>query len=174
MASDVRNVKLGVCNVSYGGVDLGLTKGGVEVSISTETHEVLVDKYGETPVNEFITSRKIEVTVPLAETTLENAIAIMPGATLVVDKEDEGKRRVEIPTGTGLSLLDLAQELILHPILNEAWERQDDLIIYKAATAGEIEYSYKFDEERVFPCKFRGYVDEQKRLFALGDWTATA
>jgi hypothetical protein len=82
MASDTRNVKLGVCQVFFDGIDLGYTKGGVEVSVTTETHRVEVDQFGKTPINESIMGRDVKVKVPLAETTLQNMIRIMPGATL--------------------------------------------------------------------------------------------
>lgn len=85
MASNTENVKLGVCNVLFDGVDLGYTKGGVEVEVSTSTHEVLVDQFGETPVSELVTGRKVSAKVPLAETTLDNLLVIMPGAQLVSD-----------------------------------------------------------------------------------------
>lgn len=85
MPSSTDNVKLGVCSVIYGGKNLGFTKGGVEVEVATSTHEVTVDQYGETPVGELITGRTVSATVPLAETTLENLVQIMPGATLETD-----------------------------------------------------------------------------------------
>lgn len=176
MASNTKNVKLGVCRVYFGEneEDLGLTKGGVDVSVSTETHEVTVDQYGDTPINEYITSRHAEVTVPMAETTLENAVKIMPGARLLTDSEDPDKRYVEVPTGTGLSLMNYAQRLRLHPIANAEDNREDDFVLYRAATPGEINYSYKLDEERIFSCTFKGYPDDQSRLFAMGDVTALA
>ena len=83
MASNTRNVKLGVCGVIFGGVDLGYTKGGVEVSVKTDTHKVNVDQFGKTPINELIMGREVSVKAPLAETTLENLVLTMPGATLV-------------------------------------------------------------------------------------------
>lgn len=82
MASNTRNVKLGVCQLFFAGVDLGYTKGGVEVSVSTETHEVSVDQFGKTLINQLIMGRDCKVKAPLAETTLENMIAIMPGAKM--------------------------------------------------------------------------------------------
>lgn len=85
MASDTKNVKLGVCTINYDGKDLGYTQGGVEVSVTTDTHEVEVDQFGKTIVNEIIMKRNVKVKVPLAETTLENLVAIMPGAELVSD-----------------------------------------------------------------------------------------
>lgn len=84
MAS-TENVKLGVCNVLFDGVDLGFTKGGVEVEVSTSTKEITVDQMGETPIGEIIMGRTVSANVPLAETTLENLVAIMPGSTLISD-----------------------------------------------------------------------------------------
>jgi hypothetical protein len=83
MASDTGNVKLGVCQVFFDGVDLGYTKGGVEVEMQTETKKVEVDQFGKSPIDEVIMGRMISVKVPMAETTLENLARIMPGATLV-------------------------------------------------------------------------------------------
>ena len=81
--SDTKNVKLGVCQVFYKGFDLGYTKGGVEVSVTTEKHKVEIDQFGKTAINEYVMGRDLTVTVPMAETTLENMAAIMPGATLI-------------------------------------------------------------------------------------------
>lgn len=83
--SNTTNVKLGICKVSFNAVDLGYTQGGVEVSVSTDTHRVEVDQFGKTAINELIMGRNVKVKVPLAETTLENLVATMPGATLVTD-----------------------------------------------------------------------------------------
>jgi hypothetical protein len=82
MASSTNNVKLGVCSILYKGVDLGYTKGGVDVDVTTDTHQTMVDQFGDSIVNEWITKRNIKVTCPLAETTLDNLIAIMPGSTM--------------------------------------------------------------------------------------------
>lgn len=83
MTSNTKNVKLGVCVVIYDGKDLGYTQGGVQVSVKTDTHKVNVDQFGKTTINEYIMSRDVSAKVPLAETTLENLVSIMPGATLV-------------------------------------------------------------------------------------------
>lgn len=83
MASSTENIKLGVCRAYFDGTDLGLTKGGVEVSVSTETYKVEVDQFGKTPVSELIMGRSVMARVPMAETTLDNMVRVMPGATLV-------------------------------------------------------------------------------------------
>lgn len=85
MTSTTDNVKLGVCSVLFDGVNLGFTKGGVEVAVETSTYEVKVDQLGETPIGELVTGRTVTATVPLAETTLENMSRIMPGSEFVTD-----------------------------------------------------------------------------------------
>lgn len=282
--SDARNVKMGTCNISYDGVDLGLTMGGVEVDVTTSTHETKVDQYGDTIANEFIMGRMIAVKVPLAETTLENMEKIMPGATLTTDGvkasgtvtvsavpiadesvtvngvqmvfkaiadvaadqiklaadasaqavaiagainssstaalllisatvdgavvtisyNDYGPTgnavtlvdgtsgdvsvsgatlsggvvatasKVAVTSGVGISLLDSAKELILHPVENVG-DTSEDLIIPLAATPGGINFAYKHDQERVYMADFKGYPDATQSglLFIYGDKTAT-
>lgn len=82
--SSTKNVRLGVCRVIYNGVDLGYTQGGVDVSVKTDTHQVNVDQFGKTPINEYIQGRTVTAKTPLAETTLDNLVAIMPGASMQV------------------------------------------------------------------------------------------
>lgn len=172
MASDIKNVKLGVCKVTYDSVDLGYTKGGVEVSVKTETHKVMVDQFGKTPINEYIMGREVTVKCPLAETTLENLIKIMPGATLTTDAVDTTKKVVNVPTAIGTNLLDIAKQLVLHPIGKPDADKSDDFTVFKAATAGALQFSYKLEDERVFSCEFNGYPDSNGKLFAVGDTTA--
>ena len=84
MPSDTKNVKLGVCQIKFGGYDLGYTKGGVEIEVKTETKKIMVDQFGNSEVNESIIGRTVSAKVPLAETTLYNLAEIMPGSTLAL------------------------------------------------------------------------------------------
>lgn len=278
MASSTKNVKLGVCKVYFGGVDLGLTKGGVEVSVTTETYKVEVDQYGKTAVKEQIMGRQVTVTVPMAETTLRNMAGLMPGAALVTDGVrasgtltfgsvttsttvtvagqqftfvnsnpglyavkigataqetidnfvsafnraglgnaygglvaeqtgtsvvtisavdpgsaanavtlaaasgitasgatltggvNETKARLEVTTGTSIDLLDLAQELRLHPVALPDTDFSEDFVVYKAATPGALQFAYKLEEERIFNAEFTGYPHPVTgKLFAIGN-----
>lgn len=80
--SNTNNVRLGPCRVFFGGVDLGYTQGGVEVEVKTDTHQVMVDQFGKSIINDIIMGRTCSVKVPMAETTLDNLVRIMPGATI--------------------------------------------------------------------------------------------
>lgn len=281
--SDSKNVKLGVCQVSFDGRDLGYTKGGVEVTVQTQTQEIMVDQHGQTAINEFITGRKVKVKCPLAETTLQNLVQIMPGATLVEtggvaafgtitvatnptagqtivvgDKTitfkvlaqanesevtigaaasntainlaaflnkstdfilddlkatsalavvtvtskvlgsygnsvalaagtagasvtlsgatltggvDTTPARVDVPTGVGISLLQFAKKLVLHPISKPVDDLSEDFTIYRAATGGSLNFAYKIDQERVFDVEFTAYPEPtvEGKFFAIGD-----
>lgn len=99
MPSDTRNVKLGVCSVTFDGVDLGYTKGGVEVTVQTTTHEVKVDQFGESPIDDVILGRTCMAKVPLAETTLENMVRVVPGAELIGSGGAKATGTVTFTTG---------------------------------------------------------------------------
>lgn len=171
MASSTENVKLGVCSVLFDDVDLGFTKGGVEVEVATTTHEVKVDQTGETPINELITGRTVSVKVPLAETTLDNLVKIMPGATLITDGTDPTKKKVVVKTGVSMSLLDSAKVLTLRP---KGTTGEDDFTVFKAACPGALNFAYKLDDERVFVANFKGYADAEGEIFSVGDNEAAA
>ena len=278
MASSTKNVKLGICKVYFGGADLGLTKGGVEVAVTTETHKVQVDQYGTTPIKELVQGREIKVTVPMAETTLHSMANLMPGAALVTDGVkasatmtfgtvtttttatiggqaftfvasnpgtyavkigatlaetienfvaavnraglqkliggiqaiqtgdktvviraidpgvagnavtvaaatgitvvgttltggvDETKARLDVTTGTGTDLLDVAQELRLHPVEYADTDFSGDLVLFRAATPGAMQFAYQVDAERIFNAEFTGYPHPTSgKLFAIGN-----
>jgi len=169
------NISLGTCKISYDGADLGLTAGGVEVEVTTSTHETKVDQLGESVVDEFVTGRNVTVRAPLAETTIDNLVKIMPGASKVVDNVDANKIRVDVTTGIGTSLRDNAKELILHPIALPDSDVSEDFIVPLAGVAGALNFAYKLDQERIYNAEFKGYPDESKAglIFQIGDKTAT-
>ncbi|MET2951341.1 hypothetical protein ABXV18_24975 [Vibrio owensii] len=176
--TSTENIKLGTCRVLYGEspeVDLGLTAGGVEVEVTTTTHETTVDQFGETVVKEIITGRNISVSVPMVETTVDNLVLVMPGATKIEDSSDDTKVKVEVRAAVGEDLLAGAQKLTLHPIGLDDTDKSEDLVIPKAATPGGMNFAYVLDQERVFQADFKGYpdLDQDGLLFIYGDETAT-
>lgn len=171
---DVENVKLGACSVLWGTDDLGYTKGGVDVKITTSRKEVTVDQFGPTPINEYITGRMVEVTVPMAESDLDKLALALPGSTLV---EDSGgsKKKLVVKTGAGTNLRSLAKKLVLHPTGVDAANKNEDFVIMLASPAGDMEFSFNFEDERVYSVTFKGYPDAVSgELFMFGDETATA
>lgn len=164
MASSTQNVKIGVCKITFNDIDLGYTKGGVEVEVTTDTHKVTVDQFGNTPISEYIMGRQIVVRCPLAETTIDNLAATMPGTTL----SGTTTKLAEVSTGVGINLRTEAAELRLHPKDLPESNETEDLVIPFAATAGSLRFAYKLDDERVFNVEFQGYPDDDGKLFKFG------
>lgn len=175
VSTQTKNVKLGPCKVTFGAVDLGLTKGGVEVTLTTNKHEVTVDQFGSTIINDLITGRTGSVKVPMAETDLAKLLIVFPGAVLVTDATTPTKKKLNIPTGVGLSLIDVAQKLVLHPTANAAENKADDFTVPICAPAGSATFSFQVENERVYAIDFQMYPDEVTGLLAvLGDESAIA
>lgn len=156
------NIKLGACNATFKSTALGLTKGGVEVSVETTTHPVTVDQHGETLIDEFITKRQFKVTVPLAETTIELMGLALPGSEVVAGQ-------LIIKDAVGTSLMDGAGELTLVPTSGAGGD--EPVTFAKANTAGNFSFAYRHNEERVYNIEFTVYPDDTGVLGTFG--TAT-
>jgi hypothetical protein len=164
-SNQTTNVKLGVCKVYLGGMDLGFTKGGVEVEVTTDSYAVTVDQLGSTPISEYINGRNCMVRCPLAETTVDHLIAIMPGSTKV---GTGAAAYAEVATGVGTDLRGQAKVLRLHPVGLPESNKAEDFVIPLAATTGALTFAYKLDEERIFNVEFKAYADNTGRLFYVG------
>lgn len=166
--ADVLNVKLGVCKVIVGGVDLGHTIGGAELVYTPEYHTTKVDRY--TGVAErFLISENMAVRVPLAESTLAVIRKAIPFAS-----QSGGKATIGSYAGKRLS--EKAVPVVLHPVENDDNDRSDDVVLYKGASTGEITLGYKNDGERIVETMFEAFVDESKAdgnlLGLIGDSAA--
>jgi len=170
-STNAENVKLGTCSVTFGATDLGLTKGGVEVSVSTSAYKITVDQFGETEINEYITGRTCTVRVPMAETDLTLLSNVIPGSTLV---SGTGKKKLVVKSGVGLSLRTFAQKLTLHPVAKAESDKSEDVTVPIAAPKGDFQFAFKLDEERIYNVEFTGYPDlSTGDLYVIGDETAT-
>lgn len=269
MSGNPQNIRLSACRVRWGGRDLGLTKGGVDVTLKTDTKQVQVDQFGNTPVNEYVLGRGITVKVPLAETDLDTLYAVMKqsgvtmtdngvkaagtvtystqpaandtitvnghkftfvatspvgvdqvligatlgatlaslaavlqastdanvlaatytasstalsvsyyksgvvgnsftlavtgtaatvsGATLTGGVDPTANRSVTVTSAVGTSLYTNALPLVLHPADKADNDSSEDLVVPLAGQSGNITYSYKIDNERVYMIEFTGY-----------------
>lgn len=155
--ADITNIQLGVCSVTLGGTDLGHTKGGVEVTYEPEHHEVTVDKYGNTPVEMYLTGERWTAKVPLAEFTIAQLEKAIPQGTLA----GAGNERVTIGATAGQKATTDAAELVLHP-LSTGSDRTFDVVFYKAYPMSQVLLSHKFDEEKIIEVEFIALLDESK------------
>lgn len=170
MADDTtnyENLEMGPCAVNFKGTDLGLTKGGVEVKISTTTTDINVDQFGDSVIDTVIKGRAVTVTVPMAERDLTKLGAVIPGSTLVTSGS---AKKLVVQSGVGQSLRALAGALSLHPTASADTDKSRDFNVPLAMCAGDMTFSYKVDEQRVFSVEFNGFVDlSTGNLLIFGD-----
>ena len=166
---DVTNVQVGVCSVTYNGVDLGHTKGGVEVTYEPEYHDITVDKYGNTVVEKVLIGEKLTAKVPLAEFTIANVDKAIPQGTVAGAADS----RVLVGQNAGVKGKQYAYQLVLHPI-NEG-TRRHDIVLHKAYISSEVVLNHMVDEEKVIEVTFEALLDETKSagnyLGLIGDST---
>ena len=124
MPSSTENVKLGVCSVTFGGTDLGYTKGGCEAEITTTTHKVMVDQFGDTEIDEIIQGRTVKVTVPLAEFVSRQRKEIL--VRLSVSAQKSGARPIlgmRLKYEDMLNARDVSSKLALSALLRSLRSR---------------------------------------------------
>lgn len=167
--ADVTNVKVGACSVVFNSVDLGHTKGGVEVSYEPIYHDVSVDKYGETIVEKYLMGEKITVKVPLAELTIANLKVAIPQGTFA----GAANARLTVGHSAGTKATDNAAQLVLHPL--NMGTLANDIVLHKAYVASVVNLQMKVDEENVYEVEFEALLDETKSdgnyLGLIGDST---
>lgn len=164
------NVQLGVCSVTYNGVDLGHTKGGVEVTYEPSHTDITVDQYGESVINKILIGEKFMAKVPLAEFTIANLKVAMPEGSFA----GAANARLTVGKQTGAKATDSAAQLVLHPIAEGT--RRHDIVIHKAYVSSSIQLNHKIDEVKVIEVEFSALIDETKSngnyLGLIGDSTA--
>lgn len=164
------NTRMGVCNVTFKGVDLGYTKGYVKVDYTTETVQKEVDQE-DAPIGELITKQALNVVVPMAEFDLDVLVTLLPGATVVTDSVDPTKKKMVLSGASGADLQSMAGELVLTPV--GATDDNDNLTLHHAGPVPAFNFSYEKENMRVFEVTFKAYVGENGWV-TFGDTTATA
>lgn len=157
--------------MTFNAVDLGHTKGGVEVTYTPEFADILADMYGTTPVDKALVGEVITIKVPLAESQVANLAKAIPLSTLTGGTSG----RTTIGKQAGARLGALAASLVLHPLVNGAGVLDDDVVIHKAVAHGEVVLPFMVDEERVVEVEFIALIDTTKSdgnlLGHIGDST---
>lgn len=168
--ADITNVKVGVCSVTFNNVDLGHTKGGVEVSYEPVYKDVMVDAYGETVVEKVLIGEKLTAKVALAEATIANGRVAIPQATFA----GAANRRITIGAKAGKLAKEDSAQLVLHPVGEGT--RAFDIVFHKAYVGSTVVLPHRNDEEKVIEVTFEALLDETKTdgnyLGLFGDSTA--
>ncbi len=153
--ADASLVKMGVCNVSYKGTDLGYTSGFVKVAYSAESVEKKVDQ-ADAALSELITSQSFEVTVPMAEYDLSKFVNLFPGAALTGTGVTQA---LTLSGAAGGSMIpdnalgaNSAYELVITPIAGGVSEK---ITVHYAIPKPSLEFSFEKENVRVYEITFR-------------------
>jgi len=169
--ADSTNIKIGSCSVTFGGTDLGHTKGGVTVNYAPEYADITADQYGNTPIDKALVGEMWTVTVPLAEKTVANINKAIPLSTLA----GAGDGRATIGQDAGARLLAQASQLVLHPLTNASGDLSGDIVFHKAVVHSEVEIPHAVDEQSTVEVTFIALIDTSKSegnyLGHIGDST---
>lgn len=155
--ADAAKIQLGVCSVTYKGIDLGHTIGGATVTYAPDFHETSVDKFGSSVTEKFLVGERLTAKLSLAEFTIANLLVAINQGTAGADDA------VTIGSNAGKRASANGGLLVLHPLNSPASDtRQFDVSIYKAVVTNELEIEHKNDTEKVLPVEFDGLIDENR------------
>lgn len=144
--------------VTFGGVDLGHTVDGAEISIEREFTQVKTDIYGNTPVDFVLTGQKATVKLKLAEITPNTLAYVVPESDWNVGGVASN---VFFGNKAGYSLRNDSYQLVITP---QGGNTDGSLTItfFKAVSTDNMTLAYKIDEQSVFEVTFTALVDESR------------
>lgn len=165
----ISNVRIGICNFVFNGVDLGYTLEGVTIEIVRNFVDLVVDKYGEAPVDKAVLGHKATITAKFAEPVAELLNRINPEGQ---NMTGTAGTRNAFGTDGGTLLRQFAAQLTLHPVKNAATDYSEDIVYYKAVNTENIKLNYEVKNQRACEVKFEALIDESygsgRRLGHIG------
>jgi len=99
--------------------------------------------------------------------TLVGVANVTASSATLVGGVAETKARVDVTTGVGIDMLQIAKTLRLHPKSRAADDLSDDFIVHRTATPGALQFAYKVDAERVYNTEFMAYPDPVSNKLTL-------
>lgn len=154
---DIQKVRIGASQIFYKGHDLGHTLDGVEFMHERNFEDLTVDKYGDTPIDKALIGQKLTVKFKLAQPLFDSLNQAIPESN---EADFEGGSRVNLGTDAGYLLRGDAGVLVLHPLAKDADDDSEDINLYKAVSVGNVELSYKVNEQRAVEVTMEALVDE--------------
>lgn len=159
MAFDIAKAEIsGPCQITFGGIVLGHTVDGVELSAERELKEVMVDRFGHTPIDLILTGNNLRAKFKMAQTEFDQWNAAIP-ETSSFDGAGTADR-ADFGADAGYSLRQDAKVMVIHPMKNAATDFSDDVTIYLAVSAESITLPMRIDEQKVLEVTFRALVSE--------------
>lgn len=158
---------IGPCMLVYDDEEVGASYGGTRIEFDVQDVESYSDKDGIQPKDAFITGTIVGVTTLLAQATLAELVAMIPGASM-------NGNRMEISSSVGTSENENAKELILKPIIGgEPTTDQALWVIFDKAFPRPDTAELVFDNatQKVWQLRFRIFENAEGVLAKFGTTT---
>lgn len=167
---DLAQVEIaGPCRITFGGIDIGHTLDGVELTVDRELAKVMVDKYGETAVDFVLTGQSAKAKFKLAQFNNRVLDMAMPEAQNIdVATLDQ----TAIGADAGYSLRGDAKALVIHPLKYATGDLSHDVTLYKAINTNSLTLPYTVKDQLLTELEMEALVDESygsgRRLGHIG------
>lgn len=155
---DLTKVEIaGPCQITFGGIDLGHTLDGVELTVDRQTAGVFVDRYGDSPVDYVITGTIAKAKFKMAQwNNRQWDTAIPEGQNTDVAVQDQ----TGFGTDAGYSLRQDAKQLVIHPLKFAAGDLSHDVTLYLCVNTGSVTLPYKVKDQLVTAVEMEALVSE--------------
>lgn len=171
----VTNIPLSPMRVTFNGVDLGATSGGVDISLKTDFADITCDQFGKTVLDSRVSGYAYQIKFSLDEVLKkDNWKVAFPSI-----KEVGSGTAIYQDSQIGASLLGAAHVLVLHPLDHADTDKSADFTFYLAACKGAPQLKYTADKQvslavdmivfpdtSVSPARFYFYGDTANGLVA--------
>lgn len=151
-------INIGPCAATYGSVSIPHSFGSTHVKVVQTTKDATYAQTGTTPRSRYVTGTTVDIEVPITEPTIEMLAAVIPGSTL---GSGTLTKSLTITTAVGIDLLDVAEELILKPVVNDVVVTDKTLwiTIPKAVVSPNFDIVLDSETQRVYTATFSAMVD---------------
>lgn len=168
MAKNSANIRIGECEIwenaysapgsgTPGGTLIGHTKGGVKLKFDRTFTDLLVDQYGEMPLDMALTGQNLTIEVTFAEVTNEYVAKANPEGRYDATASDS---KLGFGRDAGFLLSTTAKQLVFHPRSLGVNNQNEDIYIFKAVSVDAVELEYTIDNQRLLKVTYRALVDE--------------
>jgi hypothetical protein len=148
------NIQMDLADVTFNGVSLGYTKGGVEVNITQAFVDAIIDDFGDTPVKTWDKGIAIEVIVHRANLAVAFPTAVDAGDRLKFG----GQAGAVISPG----------RLVINPVAGNL----DPIVVYGARPTSDVAIPFNLDDIATIDITFVGTIvagrADGDRLFRIG------
>lgn len=141
------DIVLSPMRVTYNGVDLGGTEGGVTFSPKYDIADIMVDQYGKTKIDGVVSGEHFNVKFTLAETKNKSNWKVAFPHSKLVGSGGEGSESIYFDMQIGDKLSNHTAVLILHPLSAVDGDLSQDIMIYKAVALSASELKYGPDKQ---------------------------